>query len=129
MRDYVGRLLAEQYDVTSVADGMAALIAARAAPPDLLLSDVMMPGLDGFELLRELRAEERTRTIPVVLLSARAGEESAVEGLQAGADDYLVSRSQRRTVGTRADSSELRDAAQWTSELERRSQERNGGTR
>ncbi len=50
----------------------------------------MMPGLDGFGLLRELRARPETRTIPVVLLSARAGEESRVEGLGAGADDYLI---------------------------------------
>jgi CheY-like chemotaxis protein len=59
-------------------------------PPDLIVSDVMMPILDGFELLKALRADEQTRTIPVVLLSARAGEESRVEGIQAGADDYLI---------------------------------------
>jgi signal transduction histidine kinase len=59
-------------------------------PPDLILSDVMMPGLNGFELVAALRRHDATRTIPVVLLSARAGEESRVEGLDAGADDYLV---------------------------------------
>ena len=74
----------------AVPDGEAALEAARAVPPDLVLSDVMMPRLDGFGLLRALRADERTRQLPVILLSARAGEESAVEGLDAGADDYLV---------------------------------------
>src|SRR6185437_10289846 len=59
-------------------------------PPDLVLSDAMMPRLDGFGLLKALRADERTRQLPIILLSARAGEESAVEGLGAGADDYLV---------------------------------------
>ena len=90
MRDYVRRLLEPRYDVEAVPDGEAALAAARASPPDLVLSDVMMPRLDGFGLLRALRADPRTRTIPVILLSARAGEESRVEGLEAGADDYLV---------------------------------------
>jgi PAS domain S-box-containing protein len=66
------------------------LAVARARPPDLVLTDVMMPALDGFGLLRELRGDPRTSTVPVVLLSARAGEESRVEGLAAGADDYLV---------------------------------------
>jgi signal transduction histidine kinase len=90
MRDYVRRLLDDRYDVIAVPDGLAALAAAKEQPPDLVLTDVMMPGLDGFGLLRELRADTRTRTVPVILLSARAGEESAVEGLDAGADDYLA---------------------------------------
>jgi PAS domain S-box-containing protein len=90
MRHYLGRLLTAAYEVEEVADGGAALAVARDRPPDLVLADVMMPGLDGFGLLRELRADPRTRTVPVVLLSARAGEESRVEGLAAGADDYLV---------------------------------------
>ncbi len=90
MRQYLGRLLAEAYDVAAVADGQAALALAREQPPDLVLADVMMPELDGFGLLRELRGDRRTETVPVVLLSARAGEESRVEGLAAGADDYLV---------------------------------------
>jgi PAS domain S-box-containing protein len=90
MRDYVGRLLGPLYDVEAVPDGEAALGAVRRQTPDLVLADVMMPGLDGFGLLRALRAEECTRTTPVILLSARAGEEARVEGLQAGADDYLI---------------------------------------
>jgi signal transduction histidine kinase len=126
MRNYVGRLLAEHYDVTAVGDGMAALAAARAARPDLVLSDVMMPGLDGFELLRELRADERTRTVPVILLSARAGEESAVEGLHAGADDYLVkpfsARELLARVQTHIDLARLRQ--EWAVELERRETQR-----
>jgi PAS domain S-box-containing protein len=90
MRAYLARLLRRYWQVDPVADGEAALTAARESPPDLVLSDVMMPRLDGFELLRELRADPRTSSVPIVLVSARAGAESAIEGLEAGADDYLV---------------------------------------
>ncbi len=90
MRQYVVRLLAGAYQVEAVADGEAALAAARERTPDLVLTDVMMPQLDGFGLLQELRADPRTRSVPVIMLSARAGEESRVEGIQSGADDYLV---------------------------------------
>jgi signal transduction histidine kinase len=90
MRGYICRLLGERWMVEAVADGRAALEAARERAPDLFLADVMMPGLDGFQLLRDLRADPRTRGIPIVLLSARAGEEAIVEGLEAGADDYLM---------------------------------------
>ncbi|NBD08535.1 ATP-binding protein [Corallococcus silvisoli] len=90
MREYVSRLLGAHWTVEAVGDGEAALEAALARPPDLILSDVMMPRLDGFGLLQALRADERTRTVPVILLSARAGEEAQEEGLSAGADDYLV---------------------------------------
>ncbi|SHM24091.1 SpoIIE family protein phosphatase [Cryptosporangium aurantiacum] len=90
MRDYLERLLSSRYAVTTVADGVAALASARSEPPDLIVSDVMMPSLDGLELVTALRADPRTAGIPIVLLSARAGQEAAVEGLSAGADDYLV---------------------------------------
>jgi signal transduction histidine kinase/DNA-binding response OmpR family regulator len=90
MRDYLSRLLGQRWTVEAVADGAAALAAARARLPGLVLADIMMPGMDGFDLLRELRADARTRDVPIMLLSARAGEESRVEGLEAGADDYLV---------------------------------------
>jgi CheY-like chemotaxis protein len=89
MRDYARRLLEPHYRVETVGDGEAALAIAKDRPPDLILTDVMMPGLDGFELLRRLRQDERTRRIPVVMLSARAGEEARIEGLSAGAEDYL----------------------------------------
>jgi PAS domain S-box-containing protein len=90
MQDYLTRILSEHVQVEAVADGAAALAAATERVPDLVLSDVMMPGLDGFELLKALRADARTREVPIILLSARTGEESVVEGLQAGADDYLI---------------------------------------
>jgi PAS domain S-box-containing protein len=90
MRAYVARLLSQNYDVVAVADGEAALQATREQRFDLVLSDVMMPRLDGFGLIAALRADEHTRTLPVMLLSARAGEEARVEGMSAGADDYLL---------------------------------------
>jgi PAS domain S-box-containing protein len=90
MRRYVLRLLSGQYAVEAVPDGAAALDSVRRQLPDMIVSDVMMPRLDGFGLLRALRADPRTASVPVVLLSARAGEESRVEGMEAGADDYLV---------------------------------------
>jgi PAS domain S-box-containing protein len=90
MREYVQRLLSQQYEVVAVADGESALERARERRPDLILSDIMMPRLNGFELLRAVRADRDLKSIPVILLSARAGEESRVEGLDAGADDYLV---------------------------------------
>ena len=91
MRTYIQRLLAQHhYEVEFVSDGLAALRAVQARTPDLVLIDVMMPGLDGFGLLRELRADPSTATIPVIMLSARAGEEARAEGMEAGADDYLV---------------------------------------
>ncbi|WP_437677153.1 ATP-binding protein [Sorangium sp. So ce131] len=89
MREYVGRVLRERWTVEAVADGAAALSAARRSPPDLVLTDVMMPNLDGFGLLRALREDPGTQRVPIIMLSARAGEESRVEGLEAGADDYL----------------------------------------
>jgi PAS domain S-box-containing protein len=90
MREYLRGLLGRQHEVEAVGDGEQALEAAREGPFDLILADVMMPGLDGFGLLRKLRSDERTREIPVILVSARAEEASKIEGLKAGADDYLV---------------------------------------
>jgi signal transduction histidine kinase/PleD family two-component response regulator len=90
MRQYVARLLREHYEVEPVPNGMAALEAIRRSPPDLVLSDVMMPELDGFGLVRAIREDTRLATLPVILISARAGEESTVDALAQGADDYLV---------------------------------------
>jgi len=90
MREYITRLLGGNCEVHAVADGLVALKEVRERKPNLVLTDVMMPGLDGFQLLREIRAEPSTRDIPVILLSARADEQSRIEGLDAGADDYLI---------------------------------------
>ena len=90
MRDYVRRLLEERFSVIVAGDGQEALAIARGRRPDLVLSDVMMPVLDGFGLLRAIRDDDTLRDVPVILLSARAGEEARSEGLDAGADDYLT---------------------------------------
>jgi signal transduction histidine kinase len=113
MRGYLSRLLVEQgYVVEAVADGAAALAAARRAAPDLMLSDVMMPQLDGFGLLRALRDDPVLREVPVMLLSARAGEEADVEGLDAGADDYLTKPFSARELLARI-STNLQMARLW----------------
>jgi PAS domain S-box-containing protein len=90
MRQYLSHMLAERYEVKAFPDGQAALDAIREHAPDLVLTDIMMPQLDGFGLLHQIRSDARTRTIPVILLSARAGEEASVEGMERGADDYLI---------------------------------------
>jgi DNA-binding NtrC family response regulator/signal transduction histidine kinase len=90
MRKYLKHLLDGQYEVHTVSDGREALETTRLLRPALLLTDVMMPQLDGFGLLRAVRDDAVLASTPIILLSARAGEESRLEGLQAGADDYLV---------------------------------------
>ncbi|MEU6058877.1 SpoIIE family protein phosphatase [Streptomyces sp. NPDC047097] len=91
MREYLVRLLrGAGYRTRAVRDGQEALDAIRKDAPDLVVSDVMMPRLDGLALVAALRADPRTAAVPVLLLSARAGQEASIEGLTAGADDYLV---------------------------------------
>src|SRR6185295_7381106 len=102
MRDYLRRILCARWEVELVTDGRAALEAIRRSRPDLVITDVMMPALDGFGLLRELRADPATAPVPVMMLSARAGEESRVEGLEAGADDYLIKPFSARELLARA---------------------------
>lgn len=90
MRAYLTRLLSSRWKVKAVNDGEEALAALRKTSFDLILSDVMMPNLDGFGLIERLRADPKLKNIPVIMLSARAGEEALVEGFHAGADDYLI---------------------------------------
>ncbi|MEH1054014.1 SpoIIE family protein phosphatase [Micromonospora sp. CPCC 206171] len=90
LREHVTRLLSSSYEVVAVPDGMAALEQTTESSFDLVLTDVMMPRLDGFGLVTALRASPRTRHVPIVLLSARAGSAEAVAGLAVGADDYLT---------------------------------------
>ena len=108
MREYVRRLLEPAWDVEVVTNGREALRAAMERPPDLVITDVMMPELDGFELLRRLREQPATREVPVMMLSARAGEESRVEGLQAGADDYVIKPFSARELVARVETQLLR---------------------
>jgi len=91
MRTYLDKLLRNAgFDVMTSVDGEEALALAAQLRPDLILSDVMMPKVDGLQLLASLRADAKLRDVPVLLLSARAGEEAKVEGLAAGANDYLT---------------------------------------
>jgi PAS domain S-box-containing protein len=124
MRRYILRLLvADGFTVEAVADGEAALRAVRSHRPNLVLSDVMMPGMDGFALLAAIRADPELRGTPVILISARAGEEARVEGFEADADDYLIKpfsarellarvRSNLRTSQMRRDAEALRQASE-----------------
>ncbi len=90
MRSYVRSLLGPNCELETVGDGEAALDAIHRKRPDIVITDVMMPGLDGFGLVRAIRDDPALRGLPVIMLSARAGDESRAEGLEAGADDYLV---------------------------------------
>ncbi len=103
MLEYVQRLLSSRFSVVTAANGRLALEMALKSPPELVLSDVMMPEMDGFQLLSALRANASTAAIPVILLSARAGEDSHVEGMEAGADDYLIKPFTARELLARVD--------------------------
>ncbi len=135
MREYVGRLLTARFEVITATNGRDALQKAKKQIPDLVLSDVMMPEMDGFQLLAALREQPATSSVPVILLSARAGEDSRIEGMESGADDYLVKPFTARELLTRVEAhikiaqfrraaleresrlqSELRDARQRAAE-------------
>ncbi|RZK76734.1 MAG: response regulator [Pedobacter sp.] len=90
MRTYLQRLLEQEYTVYTAVNGADALEQVKHFRPDLILSDIMMPVLDGKGLLKKLREKEEKHWIPLIFLSARAGEEARIDGLEAGADDYLV---------------------------------------
>ena len=125
MRAYVTGLLADQFEVVAVADGEAALDEIHVELPDLVLTDIAMPRLDGFGLLAALRAHPATRAVPVILLSARAGAEAAAHGTDAGADDYVikpfVARELISRVRTHVALSHTR--REWADQLERANKE------
>jgi signal transduction histidine kinase len=104
MREYITRLLAPVCHVETVANGREALDALRTRGADVLLTDVMMPEMDGLELLRTIRGDAALRGIPVIVLSARSGDEARIEGLQAGADDYLFKPFSARELVARVSS-------------------------
>jgi signal transduction histidine kinase len=117
MRQYLARVLARDYEVHAVADGNAALVSLPTFHPDLVLSDVLMPGIGGLALVRALRSAPDTRSIPAILITARAGEDAALEGLGSGADDFIVkpffSRELRARVHTHIELARMRrDAAE-----------------
>jgi signal transduction histidine kinase len=104
MRDYLARLLGQHWEVSVAADGVEALAMVRHERPDVVVADVMMPRLDGFGLIARLRADRELADTPVVLVSARAGEEARIEGLEKGANDYLVKPFGARELITRVES-------------------------
>ena len=103
MRGYIQRLLKERFRVVSAENGKAAFEKALQRRPDMVLTDVMMPEMDGFQLLAALRNHPSTKTVPVIMLSARAGEEARIEGLEATADDYLTKPFTSRELIARVD--------------------------
>jgi signal transduction histidine kinase/DNA-binding response OmpR family regulator len=121
MRDYISSLLASRYDVETAADGAIALELARREPPELVVTDVMMPNLDGFGLLAALQADPATTDVPVIMVSARAGEEGTIEGLEAGADDYLIKPFAARELLARVHANIELDRARRTRDALRRS--------
>src|SRR5690606_829846 len=108
MRDYVRRLLERRWDVVTARDGDEARQALASRSLDLVITDVMMPDVGGFELLEAIPAAEGRRELPVIMLSARAGEEARVEGVSAGADEYLVKPFSARELVARVDALLLR---------------------
>jgi signal transduction histidine kinase/ligand-binding sensor domain-containing protein/CheY-like chemotaxis protein/AraC-like DNA-binding protein len=90
VRAYIREYLASSYEVREARDGEEGINRAQETIPDLIISDVMMPKQDGYAVCRTLKTDERTCHIPVILLTAKAGSESKIEGLETGADDYLV---------------------------------------
>ncbi|WP_053226434.1 SpoIIE family protein phosphatase [Solirubrobacter soli] len=123
MRRYIATLLASEYAVQTAADGVDALEQARAHPPDLVLTDVMMPRLDGFGLLAALQEDPATMGVPVIMLSARAGEEGTIEGLEAGADDYLIKPFAARELLARVAANLELDRVRRTRDRLRKSQD------
>jgi signal transduction histidine kinase len=121
MRWYLQRLLQGRWQVSTAPNGVAALQQINRQMPDLIVADIMMPQMDGLELVRRLRGETATAHIPVLFLSARAGEEASVDGLRAGADDYLVKPFSRHELLARIES-RLATARQGAAERQARSQ-------
>jgi PAS domain S-box-containing protein len=124
MREYVRRLLSSRFEVTTADNGRQALEKANQQLPALVLSDVMMPEMDGLQLLAALRENPATSSVPVVLLSARAGEESLIEGMMSGADDYVVKPFTARELLARVEAhikiaSFRREALERESQLQR----------
>jgi signal transduction histidine kinase len=128
MREYVRGLLSGRFEIALASNGREALEMTQRARPDLILTDVMMPEMDGFGLLAAIRGDPSLRTLPVIMLSARAGEESRIEGLDAGADDYLTKPFTARELMARVEAQLKmarlrREAAEQQSALSREVQQ------
>jgi signal transduction histidine kinase len=120
MRDYLRRLLGARWRVTTARDGRQALEVMARDAADLVITDVMMPELDGFGLLKAIREHDVTRDVPVLMLSARAGEEQRLDGLQAGADDYVVKPFTARELLARVETLLMRASIRTVENMHRR---------
>ncbi len=90
VRAYIREQLEAEYCVTEAADGEEGILKARETIPDLILTDLMMPKMDGYQFSKEIRSDERTSHIPLIMLTARAGSDDKIEGFETGIDDYIV---------------------------------------
>lgn len=104
MLNYLTRILEPRYTIVAASNGQQALDKIKQTVPDLIVSDIMMPVMDGVEFLKRVKGNQETSNIPVMLLSARAGEESKIEGYDLGADDYLVKPFSAKELLTRVKS-------------------------
>lgn len=90
LRNFISSQLSDQYNVLQAENGLKAYELALDTVPDIIISDLMMPGMDGGSLCQKLKADERTSHVPIILLTAKADWESKLQGLETGADDYLT---------------------------------------
>jgi DNA-binding response OmpR family regulator len=115
MRRTLELLRGQDWRVEACADGRSALAAAARLVPDLILSDLVIPGLDGFALLHALRSDPRTRLVPVIAISGLDQEDARIRALESGASDFLIKpfseRELRARVGTQLEMARLRREA------------------
>lgn len=101
LRNYIRRLLEPEYLVTEATNGEEGIIKARETIPDLILTDLMMPVMDGYQFCKEIRMDERTSHIPLIMVTARAGTEDKIEGLETGVDEYIIKPFSSRELKVR----------------------------
>jgi PAS domain S-box-containing protein len=122
LREHLAQALSDEYVVETAGDGREALRAVMQALPELIVTDIVMPGIDGIELLKTLRSTRRTQTVPVLLISGRAIDEQRIEGFKEGADAYLAKpyteRELRACIGSMLQSARRRDQAARREALE-----------
>jgi len=125
LRDYMRNLLAPYYRVITAADGVAAVQMLRDCRPAIIVSDVMMPRMNGIELVQAVRSDPQTVAIPIILLSARAGGEATIEGLESGCDDYLTKpfTAQELLARVRSHVMLANSRSRWAAALERANRE------